>query len=37
MDDTKLALIYDPLSPLLGATSARLGSRSLEQQDATVG
>ena len=25
------------LSPLLGAASARLGSSSLEQQDATIG
>ena len=29
--------IYDALSPLLGAASARLGSSSLEQQDATIG
>ena len=28
---------YDALSPLLGAASARLGSSSLEQQDATIG
>ena len=27
----------DALSPLLGAASARLGSSSLEQQDATIG
>ena len=27
----------DTLSPLLGAASARLGSSSLEQQDATIG
>ena len=31
------ALQYDALSPLLGAASARLGSSSLEQQDATIG
>ena len=29
--------VYDALSPLLGAASARLGSSSLEQQDATIG
>ena len=30
-------LKHKALSPLLGAASARLGSSSLEQQDATIG